>query len=82
MYSIYPNPAKNQAKLSYFAPDNYLAKAKIFNAEGKLVKEWPLNIDKGYGDINLNIENFAKGQYFLNIETKSFTKTKQFIIYE
>ncbi len=82
LYSVYPNPTKNHAKLSYFAPDNYLAKAKIFSADGKLVKEWPLNIDKGYGDINLNIEGFAKGQYFLNIETRSFTKTKQFIIYE
>ena len=82
LFNVYPNPAKNQAQLSYFAPANYLAKAKIVNLEGKLIKEWPVNMQEGYGSINLNIEGLVKGQYFLNIETKSFTKTKQFIIYE
>lgn len=82
LFNVFPNPAKNQAQLSYFAPTNYLAKAKIINIEGKLLKEWPVNMREGYGSIHLNIEGLIKGQYFLTIETKSFTKTKQFIIYE
>ncbi|MDO9000817.1 MAG: T9SS type A sorting domain-containing protein [Bacteroidota bacterium] len=82
LFNVFPNPAKNQAQLNYFAPSNYLAKAKIINMEGKILKEWPTNMQEGYGAINLNIEGLPKGQYFLTIETKSFTKTKQFIIYE
>lgn len=82
LFNVFPNPAKNQAQLNYFAPTNYLAKAKITNIEGKLIKEWPVTMQEGYGAINLNIDNLTKGQYFLSIETKSFTKTKQFIVYE
>lgn len=82
LFNVFPNPAKNQAQLSYFAPANYLAKAKIIDLAGKLIKEWPVNLQEGYGSINMNIEGLPKGQYFLTLETKSFTRTKQFIIYE
>jgi hypothetical protein len=82
LFNIFPNPAKNQAQLNYFAPSSYLAKAKVINLEGKLLKEWPVNLQEGYGSINLNIEGLVKGQYFLTIETRSFTKTNQFVVYE
>lgn len=82
LFNIFPNPAKSQAQLSYFAPTNYLAKAKIINLEGKILKEWPVNMREGQGTITMDIEGLVKGQYFISIETKTFKKSKTFIIYE
>ena len=82
LFNVFPNPAKNQSQLSYFAPTNYLAKAKIINIEGKILKEWPISLREGHGSISMDIEGLTKGQYFVTIETKSFKKSKSFIIYE
>jgi len=30
----------------------------------------------------MNLEGLSKGQYFITLQTASFTKTKPFIIYE
>ena len=82
LYNVFPNPAKTQAQLSYFSPNNFLGKAKILSYEGKLIKEWPVTLQQGYGDINLNIDGLSKGQYFISVETKLYTKTRIFIINE
>lgn len=82
LMSVFPNPAKNAAQLSYFAPYSILAKAKIVSLEGKLIKEWSVSLQKGYNSMDLNIEGLAKGQYFINVETKSHSKSKAFVVYE
>lgn len=82
LYNVYPNPVKGNAKLSYYSPENLNAKATIYSVDGKLIKEWSLNLTTGFGDVIINSEGISKGQYFINIETKSYTKNKSFIIYE
>jgi len=82
LYNVFPNPAKTAAQLNYYSPDKLSAKAKIISVEGKTIKEWPVTLQEGFGEINLNIEGLSKGQYFIHLETKSYTKTRTFIIYE
>jgi hypothetical protein len=82
LYSVFPNPSSALTKLSYFSPENLNAKAKLISSEGKLVKEWPVTLHPGFGEINFTAAGHAKGQYFISIETKGYTKTKTFIINE
>jgi hypothetical protein len=82
LYNVFPNPAKNQAKLSYYSPAGLSAKASITTVEGKLVKEWQVNMPQGFGELNLDVEVLSKGQYFINLQTESYTKSRTFIIHE
>lgn len=82
LYNVFPNPAKTAAELAYFSPTGSLAKARITSIDGKLVKEWPLSLQPGYGSLAVNLDGLAKGQYFITVQTKDFTKTKPFIVHE
>jgi hypothetical protein len=82
LYNIYPNPAKGNAQLAYYSPSGSAGLARITSVEGKIIKEWPLNLQSGYGNMNLNLEGLAKGQYFITLQTKEFTRTKSFIVHE
>lgn len=83
VYNVFPNPAKNSAQLDYYAPSVMNnAKAVITSVDGKIIKEWSVNLQQGYGTVPLNLEGFSKGQYFISLQAKTFTKTKSFIVYE
>lgn len=82
LYNVFPNPSKTTASLNYFSPSTMLAKAKIISMEGKLLREFPVNMNAGFGEFSFNVEGLTKGQYFINIETKTYSKTKPFVIYE
>ncbi|MCE3228561.1 MAG: Copper type ascorbate-dependent monooxygenase [Bacteroidetes bacterium] len=82
LYNVFPNPGKSVSKLSYYSPSEMPAKAKIISMEGKIMKDWPVTMHSGFGEISFNVEGMAKGQYFISIETKGYTKTKTFLINE
>lgn len=80
LYQVFPNPAKNQAEVKYYSPENTAGKAKLYSVEGKLIREWNVNLQVGFGNMPINLEGLSKGQYFINLETKSYTKTRSFIV--
>ena len=82
LYEIYPNPGSGKLKMNYFIPENLKAVARIYSAEGKLIREWNANLETGFNTLNLPTENLAKGQYFVNVQTGNYTKTRTFIINE
>lgn len=82
LFDVFPNPVKGAAQVNYFSPTPLLAKARLTSADGRLIREWPLNLDKGYGSVPFTTEGLAKGQYFITIQTKVLSKTKAFIVYE
>lgn len=82
-YNVFPNPAKTGAQLNYFSPAaQNQVKAKITSLDGKITREWSTSLQQGYGTVQMNLEGLSKGQYFITLQTASFTKTKPFIIYE
>jgi hypothetical protein len=80
--NVFPNPAKGQSQLSYFSPENMDVKTKIMSVDGRIVKEWNASLQYGFGKMDMNIEGLSKGQYFIHVEAKSYTKTISFIVYE
>jgi hypothetical protein len=82
LYNVFPNPAKNQSQLSYFSPENMDVKAKIMSVDGKLVRDWNVSLQSGFGKMDMNIDGLSKGQYFIKVEAKTYTKSISFIVYE
>jgi hypothetical protein len=82
VFNVYPNPVKGNSQLNYFSPLKAPVKVTISSIEGKVVKEWNSSLEAGYGTVPFNTDGLAKGQYFINLQSKSFSKTKTFIVYE
>ena len=66
LVNLYPNPANDFFKLS---SDTKLV--KIYDIQGKLIKEFKGDLKQGY---SFNIRNLSKGIYYVNIEISN-TKT-------
>jgi hypothetical protein len=82
LFQVMPNPANDKATLSYFSPETMVVKAKITSLDGKLVKQWDHTLNSGFGEVQMPINELAKGQYYITIESKSYTRTKPFLINE
>lgn len=82
LINVFPNPGKGNLKMQYFSPERLKGQVKIHSVDGKLVKEWKTEFESGFGEIDLRSESLSKGQYFVNIETGNYIRTRSFIIYE
>lgn len=80
LYNVIPNPANGRAKISYFSPQNEKIKMKIISAEGKIVKQWTDVVNTGFGELAIIIGELSKGQYYISLETNSYSKTKPLIV--
>lgn len=70
--SLYPNPAKSVVNIN---AEN-LNKVTVFNAMGQAVYASTVDSD----NIMINVESWANGLYFVNMETKDGVKSSQKII--
>ncbi|MBK9285992.1 MAG: T9SS type A sorting domain-containing protein [Sphingobacteriaceae bacterium] len=82
LYEVFPNPGVGVLKMNYFAPEKLNTEASVFSVDGKLVKQWKVQLQAGFGVMQLPTENLSKGQYFVRIQTKQYSKTRTFIINE
>jgi hypothetical protein len=69
---LYPNPASNKL---YLASSFGINKIEVFNIMGQKLKEDEVNCS----NYNLDISNFAKGNYIIKIITPRGTTEKKFI---
>ncbi len=73
-FFITPNPAKDYVKLSAY--NGQLSKVKIYNTLGMLVEEIAVNSN----EIEINVLNYNKGIYFINLQTVNGAVTKKMIV--
>ena len=79
---LFPNPAKEEATLEYFLPNEAMnAKLTILNALGM---EWQLpsvleNQKEGWNQLKLEVANWPAGVYYLQLNTGESRTTKTFI---
>lgn len=73
--SISPNPAKQYVKIEF--PDVTARNIKILNASGKLLDQIQKYKEKS---LSLNIENYAKGIYYISINNGNIQTTKTLIV--
>ena len=69
---IYPNPTKSFIKIIVDEKSNVL----IYNSEGEIISENYINV----GISELNISDFSKGIYYVNVINDKGTSTKKIIV--
>lgn len=66
LVEIYPNPVANLVYLECEASQNARSTVSIFNLEGSLIKQYSFELDKGYNQNYLDLNDLASGQYVVN----------------
>lgn len=72
---IYPNPVRNFVSVSYTAEEN-MSKVilRVKNICGQLIFSESFNVNAATFTTQLNLEEYAKGLYFIELEPVSITK--------
>jgi hypothetical protein len=66
LIGVYPNPALNEFYISYVLPEiRESAFIRISDIQGRLI--YNENVETGFGLLNLNAKQFAKGSYILDL---------------
>ena len=60
LYAL-PNPATTRCDLSYEAPTAGSAEVALFDPQGRLLKEWVVQVSAGVGKIPVDLSPFAAG---------------------
>ena len=78
---VYPNPTSDFINIKFFGT-NELTKITLYNSIGAVVK---IITNKKYSSIQhsiqIDIQNLAKGNYFVHYQTRGISKTKKLLKY-
>lgn len=78
---IIPNPAKGQVKLYIESGDEQPATAELVNINGKVLMVKKIHLYEGANLVNFDgLEQFAGGNYFLRVLTKTGTQHLRLVI--
>lgn len=78
---LFPNPATNTATLVITSTERNQATVKVYNSIGKLVSQSSNELpNAGTHRINLNLEKFNRGIYFVNVTVNGRTATEKLIV--
>ena len=79
--NVYPNPASNMITINFVGFDGNV-KITIFNSIGAVVKSVTnKSYDSNNHSLQVDISNFARGNYFVHYQTRGISKTKKLIKY-
>jgi hypothetical protein len=65
--SLYPNPAKDAVTLRYVAIEAGPATISVMDLMGRTISSRTIDMQQGINDINLPLDNYKAGIYFLNV---------------
>lgn len=73
-----PNPASNLLNVSFQRPLTGGSKAHFFDVQGRLIASQ--NIPQDARQLQVGLENFTSGVYFINISTPEGVMAKKFVV--
>lgn len=81
LFQNHPNPFNGVTFIDYFLPSNSTnAFVRVTDNNGRLVQAFPIN-QTGYGQVELNCQNLAAGNYFYSLIVNSVViDSKQMVI--
>jgi Secretion system C-terminal sorting domain/Fibronectin type III domain len=77
---LYPNPASEFVQLSFNSVAEGKSDVQIVNNVGQLVKQYPVNITKGYNQVMIPVKNIRPGMYILKINKYGLNFIRRFVI--
>lgn len=72
---IYPNPATEKVTISIYSADNQTSTIRVFDSNGKVIQELPSTLQVGDNSIDMNVQQWADGIYFIQILTEKGQQT-------
>ena len=78
--TVFPNPARNQAKIRFDDPGLTNVSLNITNHLGQIIQNTPNYILKKDHDIELDLSGFNKGIYFIRVEAKNKTIVNKIVV--
>jgi hypothetical protein len=79
--SLYPNPAKDEAKLKVSVETTSALSVTVFDLTGKVVlTSFEKEIQKGTSEISLNTTSLKNGEYFVKVISGSKTNTIKMVV--
>jgi len=77
---LFPNPATNRANIIVDVPDAGLVNLRITDVFGRMIKKQSWAVEAGTNTIPLDVSNFARGTYSIQLSCKNLeTVTAMFI---
>lgn len=78
--SVYPNPAGMTTKVSFSVSKPANVTLNILDIRGQLVASFSNTVLAGRSSVDINVENFASGVYFINAQIGDDVKTQKLIV--
>jgi len=78
---VYPNPAKDNLKISFHIEKNKSVEIRLFDVMGKRVYSRTIeNPGNGEGNISINTSFFPEGVYFLRVSSGNRNSVKKVVL--
>lgn len=77
---LYPNPARAEFSVNFTVDEAGRATVRILDQLGRTVQEQDHATNKGQNSIAVATSNWAKGIYFVNLDTEGTTRTVKLVI--
>jgi len=76
---VYPNPVQNRMNISLESAVDGKLSAQIFNLQGQLVVNTTFELTTGKNQLQLEVQDLAKGLYQLRLQTANGLETVRFV---
>ena len=78
---LYPNPASDQAIISYKLSERSHVKIRLLDARGMLLKSiWEGEVGAGEHELKVNTKDLAQGLYFYQLQSQENVLNRTMII--
>lgn len=75
--NVYPNPATNEASVSFTTKENATINFEVVDLNGKVMFAQKQNVRKGFNAIHFSTENFANGFYIIKLSGGNYTAAEK-----
>ncbi len=80
--SMYPNPVREEAMVSFELNDNATVSYQVYDMNGRMVKMETLgSYGQGKHEVNVSMSNLASGAYLLRLNAGNSTSSVKFMVF-
>ena len=79
-FVLFPNPAKDQVNLTFTSGVNEVVSVRVMDMVGKVARQLNLAVEQGDNKFSIDVADFSKGIYFVELTNGNERIVKKMII--